>query len=99
MCSLFPRDDSKILFADLGTGSGAISIALCLARLKWKGLATDIDKKALEIASKNLFSISPDSDLSFFCGDWWEPLSSFKKKIDFVCLHNIFVFGIFLLQN
>ena len=51
---VFRNKDEEIIFADLGTGSGAIAIALALANPLWQGFATDIDKKALELANKNL---------------------------------------------
>ena len=44
----FKNKYEKMTFADLGTGSGAISIALALANPLWDGIATDIDKNALK---------------------------------------------------
>ena len=79
---IFGKKSQKVLFAELGTGSGAISIALSLENPFWEGIATDIDKDALEIATKNYNNISRQSNLSFYCGDWWNPLESFKGKLD-----------------
>jgi len=80
---IFGKKSQKLLFAELGTGSGAISIALALANPLWDGIATDIDQDALEIASKNYINSSKQSNLKFYCGDWWNPLESFKGKLDF----------------
>ncbi len=79
---IFERNTQTLLFAELGTGSGAISIALALAYPLWKGIATDIDPEVLKIATKNYINSSKQSNLKFYCGDWWTPLESFKGKID-----------------
>jgi len=80
--NIFGKKSQKILFAELGTGSGAISIALALMYPLWDGIATDIDKDVLEIATKNYLNASQQSNLKFYCGHWWNPLESFKGKID-----------------
>ncbi len=79
---IFGKKSQKLLFAELGTGSGAISIALALAYPLWDGIATDIDQDALEIATKNYINSSEQSNLRFYCGNWWTPFESFKGKID-----------------
>jgi len=76
------RKSKKLFFAELGTGSGAISIALALEYPLWEGIATDIDQDALEIAKKNYINSSQQSNLRFYCGHWWNPLESFKGKLD-----------------
>jgi len=81
--NIFRRKSEKLFFAELGTGSGAISIALALAYPLSTGLATDIDQDALEIATKNYLNSSNQSNLKFYCGNWWSPLESFKGKLDF----------------
>jgi len=80
--SIFRNKTEKLFFAELGTGSGAISIALALAYPLSDGLATDIDPDALEIATKNFINSSKQSNLKFFCGNWWSPLESFKGELD-----------------
>ena len=80
---LFGKTSNKLFFAELGTGSGAISIALALAYPLWEGVATDIDQDALEVANKNYINSSERKNLRFYCGNWWTPLKRFKGKIDF----------------
>ena len=50
----------------------------------WRGLATDIDEKALNVAKKNFQNISDKQNLDFFCGSWWQPLKSYSGMIDLV---------------
>ena len=80
--NIFRRKSEKLFFAELGTGSGAISIALALAYPFSEGVATDIDQEALEIANINFINSSKQSNLKFYCGNWWSPLISFKGKLD-----------------
>jgi len=81
--NIFRRKSEKLFFAELGTGSGAISIALAMAYPLSEGVATDINQDALEIATKNYKNSSKQSNLKFYCGNWWSPLENFKGKLDF----------------
>ena len=81
---IFGKQSQKLFFAELGTGSGAISIALALEHPTWEGIATDIDQDALEIANENYINSSKKTNLRFYCGNWWAPLESFKGKINLV---------------
>ena len=78
---IFGKKSQKIFFAELGTGSGAISIALAIAYPLWEGIATDIDPDVLEIAAKNYINSTEQSNLRFYCGHWWTPCESFKGKL------------------
>ena len=79
---IFGKKSPELLFAELGTGSGAISIALSIAYPLWEGIATDIDEDVLEIATKNYIDSSKQSNLRFYRGHWWAPLERFKGKLD-----------------
>ena len=82
VCNLFRKKSEKLFFAELGTGSGAISIALALAYPLTEVVATDIDQDALVLATKNYIDTSKQSNLRFYCGNWWSPLEGFKGKLD-----------------
>ncbi len=79
---IFGKQSQKLFFAELGTGSGAIGIALALAYPLWDGIATDIDQDALDIAIKNYKKCSKQTNLKFYCGHWWTPLEGIKGKLD-----------------
>lgn len=50
---LHDYQDRPISVVDIGTGSGAIAVALKLQRPKWHVTATDISQTALNVAKKN----------------------------------------------
>ena len=82
--NLFKKDYKKLFFAELGTGSGAIGIALALDNPSWEGIATDIDKASIELAKTNFINSTNQSNLRFYCGNWWKPLEDFKGALDLV---------------
>ena len=53
---------------DLGTGTGAIALSLKSERPKWEIFASDISKKAIEVAIKN--TKLNKLDVKFFQGNW-----------------------------
>ena len=75
-------DKKHVLFADLGTGSGAIAIALAVLNHNWNGLATDISNKVLDISKENFESYKKASNLKFYCGNWWKPLEKYAGDIE-----------------
>lgn len=67
--------DSRLCrIADLGTGSGAVAIAIASERPACDIHASDISQEALEVARKNESALAPGR-VTFHQGSWFEPLS------------------------
>ncbi len=60
--------------ADLGTGSGAIALALARERPHWRIVATDISPEALSAARRNAADLGA-GHVEFAAGDWFRPLA------------------------
>ncbi|MCP4409741.1 MAG: peptide chain release factor N(5)-glutamine methyltransferase [Gammaproteobacteria bacterium] len=63
----------SINVADLGTGSGAIALALAHERPHWRITATDISTPALEVARSNAQMLE---NVQFLAGHWFVPLNT-----------------------
>ena len=60
---------------EIGTGSGAISIALATELTQFHFFATDISQEALSSAKRNAQKHDVAERIFFFCGNLFEPLS------------------------
>ena len=67
------HDKPEALILELGTGSGAISLALAKERPNWKILACDKYKETLNIAKLNAQQFQLDK-ITFILSDWFESL-------------------------
>lgn len=66
--------DSHLQIADLGTGSGAIALALAHERSGCHVVATDRSATALEVAASNARQLGLDN-IEFLAGDWCDALA------------------------
>jgi release factor glutamine methyltransferase len=64
---------SQINLADLGTGSGAIAIALAKQNAAWQVTAVDKSRQALAVAKKNAAALGV-TNIDFLQGSWCQPL-------------------------
>lgn len=86
--TLIPRPETELLvelalarlptdrvpdIADLGTGSGAIALALAHERPEARVIATDASAAALEVAADNARALGLQN-IDFLRGDWFAPL-------------------------
>lgn len=87
--TLIPRPETELLvekaleqipptaewtIADLGTGSGAVALALATERPRCRVIATDISPGALETATANANRLGL-SHVEFRAGDWFAPVA------------------------
>ncbi|WP_263322118.1 peptide chain release factor N(5)-glutamine methyltransferase [Endozoicomonas sp. Mp262] len=92
---LIPRPDTELIvelalsrqlrqnavIADLGTGSGAIALALAGEKPDWQVLAVDQSHGALATAQENA-RFNHINNVSFLAGSWCQPLAD--KKLDMI---------------
>ncbi|MCC7461824.1 MAG: peptide chain release factor N(5)-glutamine methyltransferase [Gammaproteobacteria bacterium] len=85
---LVPRPETELLveralallgagpadIADLGTGSGAVALALARERPAWRVVATDCSAAALSVARANAMRLDIGT-VEFLQGDWCAPLA------------------------
>jgi len=86
--TLIPRPETELLvelalkklplehamLADLGTGSGAIALAIANERPKWRIHATDISSPALQLAQLNAEHLELTNHLTWHQGNWCQAL-------------------------
>jgi release factor glutamine methyltransferase len=81
--SKIPSSQSQRIL-DLGTGSGAIVLALVAQQPRHVYFASDYFKKAAELASKNAARHDFSGRIHFFVGDWLTPLNPGKSGFDMI---------------
>jgi len=94
--TLEPRPDTELLvdlalkalpeggrFVDLGTGSGCIPIAVLANRPDARGVASDINPRALEMAVQNAERNGVSDRLRFRRGDWFGALEG-EDRFDLI---------------
>jgi len=94
--TLIPRHETELLvelalerltagaasrLLDLGTGSGAVALALARERPHWRITATDASTEALAVASENAAALGL-RNVEFLAGDWFSPLAD--RRFDLI---------------
>lgn len=74
------RRDAEWTVADLGTGSGAIALAIAHERPRCRIVATDISTEALDVARGNALRLGV-TNVEFCRGDWLTPLTGRRFDI------------------
>ncbi|NJL86814.1 MAG: peptide chain release factor N(5)-glutamine methyltransferase [Leptolyngbyaceae cyanobacterium SM1_1_3] len=69
------------IWADLGTGSGAIALGLATVLPQAQIIATDVSADALAIAAENAARNGLGDRIQFLLGAWFEPLSALKGHL------------------
>jgi len=76
--------DSAGQVLELGTGSGAIVLALASERPAYRYIATDISLKAIGVARTNAMRHQLESVVSFVAGNWLDPFSPNMPVFDMI---------------
>ncbi len=69
---------------DLGTGSGAVILALAAEQPQHLFFASDISLNAIELARQNARSHGMAEKILFLCGDWLKPVRSRPPLFDLI---------------
>jgi release factor glutamine methyltransferase len=75
------RDFIQLMILEIGTGSGAISVALASELNNVRIVATDISREALSVAADNARENGVQRQISFQWGSFFEPVS---EKFDII---------------
>ncbi len=66
----------SLTILDLGTGSGAIALAIAASQPKVRVVATDASQAALDIAQQNAARLKLSDRVSFYLGHWYGALQT-----------------------
>jgi release factor glutamine methyltransferase len=72
------------LWADLGTGSGALAVALARAWPASRGLAVELSAPARAVAAANLQASGVAAAVQLLAGSWWQPLQPWWGQLALV---------------
>ena len=69
---------------DLGTGSGAIVIALATEKPQHSFSAVDLSPDALRLAAENACRHGVDKQIDFICSDWFDGIHPVGERFDLI---------------
>jgi len=82
--ALWPSAPGPSHWADLGTGSGCLAVALARAWPEATGLAVDCSAEALRQATRNVQQAGVEQSLTMLKGSWWDPLRPWWGRLALV---------------
>jgi len=82
--SLWPSGLPLSCWADLGTGSACLAIALARGLPSSRGFAVDASPEARAQAGANLSRWNLQHRVTLLAGDWWQPLEPWWGRLDLV---------------
>lgn len=68
------KEEGSLRILDLGTGSGAVVLALASEKPEHRYFASDISMRALSVARENALRHHLQDNVAFFAGNWFSPL-------------------------
>ncbi|MBN1573885.1 MAG: peptide chain release factor N(5)-glutamine methyltransferase [Deltaproteobacteria bacterium] len=77
-------DEEVVSILEIGTGSGAVAMALSAELPGASITATDISKDAIKVASENLKRHGFSDRVDLLCGSLYEPIILLEKKYDVI---------------
>ena len=77
-------DGAGLRWADLGTGCGALAVALARALPAGRGLAVDASDEALTFAALNRAAAGVGERFTLMRSDWWEALKPWWGQLELV---------------
>ena len=75
---------SPKMILDLGTGSGALALALANKYPEASVDAVDVSAAALSLAQENAAALGLDARVTFHEGSWWRPLGLGEQRYDLI---------------
>jgi release factor glutamine methyltransferase len=75
------ESEYSLTMLDLGTGSGAIALAIAASQPKVTVVATDASEAALDIAEQNAAHLKLSDRVSFCLGNWYAALQSLSSPL------------------
>ena len=69
---------------ELGTGCGAVILALAAQKPQHAFFASDVSPAALAVARKNADTHGLETSVRFFCGSWLDPLQNRSARLDMI---------------